>query len=153
MTAVQAAAPPSEAAAEKARKPFDIFHFGRAQCRDVAIGKIGAVVESAGIAKISRRPKLGGETDAVAVMQERHRADRGDDFFGIRVWAINAQADAGMDGFSPAFRRFHLFRFDVNCLSHFLEGARLQAAVACDVGDDLQLVPVGTGLDSGVKAD
>jgi hypothetical protein len=37
---VQAAAPGSEAAAGKAGEAFDIFHFGRAQGRDVVIGKI-----------------------------------------------------------------------------------------------------------------
>ena len=70
--AVQAAAPGRDAAAGKAGEPFDIFHFGRAQCRDVVIRKIAAIVESAGIAKISRRPELGGETDTVAVMKERN---------------------------------------------------------------------------------
>ena len=52
---------------------------------------------------------------------------------------------------SLAFRCLHFFRFDVNCLSNFLEGARLQAAVARDVGDDLQFLPVGIGLDGGVE--
>ena len=56
--------------AGKAGEPFDIFYFGRAQGGDVVVGEIAAIVESAGIAKVSQRAELGRETDSVSVRKE-----------------------------------------------------------------------------------
>src|SRR5579864_7384881 len=57
-----------------------------------------------------------------------------------------------MDGFALAVSGLQFFGFDVNCLANLLEGARLQATVARDMGDDLQFLAVGIGLDSGVES-
>ena len=57
-----------------------------------------------------------------------------------------------MDGLALACRCLDFFRFDVNRLADIVEAARLQAAVARDMGDDLQVLPVRIGLDTGVEA-
>ncbi len=48
--------------------------------------------------------------------------------------------------------RSELFCFDVNRLFDFVEAALLQAAVARDMGSDLEFLAVGVGLNAGVEA-
>jgi hypothetical protein len=67
---VQLAAPEFHSAARKSRQPFDIFQFGRSQGDNVSIGKIPAIIESSGIAKISRQLELAGKADPFAVVVE-----------------------------------------------------------------------------------
>ncbi len=106
--AVQAAAPGGDPAAGEAGEAFDIFHFGRAQRGDAAIGEIALIVEGSGIAKIARQLELGGEADAVAVVEDGHGGGRRSGLFRkilirgcvVRARAVNAQADAGVNGFA-----------------------------------------------------
>ena len=56
-----------------------------------------------------------------------------------------------MDGFAQARRCLDLFCFDVNGLFDFVETALLKAAVARDVRGDLEFLPVGEGVNTGVE--
>jgi hypothetical protein len=70
----------------------------------------------------------------------------------IRARTINAQADAGMDGFAWSRRCLDFFCLKVNRLPDFIESALLQAAIARDMRGDLQFLAVGIGLDIGFQA-
>src|ERR1700686_2123123 len=127
---VDETSPERHAAAGKTRKAFDILYFGRAQRGDVVVGKIALIIEGARIAKISRPFELGGESDTLAVMKDRHGRDGrslGVLFPNCTVGArtINAQAYAGVDGFGLSRCCLDLFGFEVNGLAHFFEGGGL----------------------------
>ena len=105
---VQAAAPGGDAASGKAGEAFDIFYFGGGQRGDAAIGEVSLIVEGAGIAEIARELELGGEADAVAVVEDWNgcggRVRFGGFFRGcvVRARAVDVQADAGVNGFALA---------------------------------------------------
>src|SRR4029077_4901212 len=120
---VQAAAPVADRAAGKARELFDILYFGRPQGGDAAVGEIGLVVEGSGIAEIVRQLELGGKAESVAVVEDRHLSAGGCICGGVvsltltRIGgarAVNAQADAGVNGFALAGRGLEFFGFDVD---------------------------------------
>ena len=147
---------------------------------DAAIREIALIVECAGITEIARHLELGREANAVAVVEYRHEgAGAGRDclgqFFGSRiVWtrAINAQADAGLNGLAVVGSRldslvgsvfcfnavgcgafcFDAFRFNIYRLFYFVEAAQLKMSVTCDMGSDLEFLAVGVGLNAGVEA-
>ena len=139
------------------RSTFSIF--AEPERGDVTVGEISLIVEGAGIAKIARESQLGGEAKAVAVVEDWHgrgrvRCSRIGVFFEsriVRARGIDAQSDPGVNWFRFARRRLDLFRFDVDGLSDFVETAVLQAAVACDVGDDLEFLTVCVGIDGCVE--
>ena len=86
--------------------------------------------------------------------------------------AVNAQADAGLNNlalvgssldslvcgvfglniFGCGVFCFDAFCFNVYRLFDFVETSLLQAAVACDMGSDLELPAIGVGLNAGVEA-
>ena len=57
-----------------------------------------------------------------------------------------------MYGFAVARLGLQFFRFDVDRLSDFVEAALLEAAVARNVGSDLEFFAVGVRLNAGVDA-
>ena len=63
---------------------------------------------------------------------------------------VNAQAYAGVDSCARSGRALDFFRLDINRLPDFVEDARLQAAVAGDMCRDLQFLPIGIALNTGV---
>lgn len=90
-------------------------------------------------------------------MKERPGRDgRGLGFFllncTVGARTINAQAYAGVDGFGLSRCCLDLFGFDVNRLSDFVEGSRLQSSVAGDMRRDLQFLPIRIALNAGIQA-
>ena len=73
---VQAIAPVGDPVSRKAGQAFDIFHFGRGQRGDAAIGEVSLIVEGSGIAEIAREFELGREMDAVAVVEDWDGGDK-----------------------------------------------------------------------------
>ena len=56
-----------------------------------------------------------------------------------------------MDGFGFAGRCLELFGFEVDGMPDFVEAAILQAAIACDLGCDLEFLTVRIGINARVE--
>jgi len=55
-----------------------------------------------------------------------------------------------MNGFPFSSGSLDFFGLDIDRLAEFVEATLLQAAVATDMGNDLQFLAVGIGLNAGV---
>ncbi len=70
----------------------------------------------------------------------------------VRARAVDAQANAGMDGCGLGFCCLDGFRLNVDGLPNFVEAALLQAAVAGYVSRDLEFLAIRVGIDTGIES-